>query len=509
MKLQKLTYKKVFNTRDESFSHKVDQCSFHIYKTIRLKLSKVLPLKEHEAYFLNDQNHDERFSSPMPNGFDYTTSKEVEGFVTLKYVDLFDYLPKEDIDSFRKQLHHFVKTNKRPSFSPAFFERDEERIINMGRYFDGYAFANLCMVEFKHNSFLSVNDSRVMVSIHNLSSSFALIRYRLYVTKEFSTEIEGCLNKKYAPYNDVCRQYDTPWYKPWKFGISCYSGDDARQKAFFSNLYKLIWELYSELKHCFTVHFSESTLFPPVFFTYSTNIRPDSKQFNLDFWKSIGLDSIPDYSQKYNLCVSSFHDRNNRRGTEMLALCGGKYTQNDFYPDLAEYHLPDYYCVYMVANAIRMVAERDIANLNIRISRAIRSGKTARLLRVRSAVERKTYYSYRFLQEFSGDTIDKEAFADFHNPALKEGSISAKLMLNTPSLLAETKTKIDNILQLLNDAAEFHLSKSNMALQWAMVIITILSLLIAGASLLASYNNFGEAIKSVFKLFPLVRNSLY
>ena len=82
-------------------------------------------------------------------------------------------------------------------------------------------------------------------------------------------------------------------------------------------------------------------------------------------------------------------------------------------------------------------------------------------------------------------------------------------MLNTPSLLAETKTKIDNILQLLNDAAEFHLSKSNMALQWAMVIITILSLLIAGASLLASYNNFGEAIKSVFKLFPLLRNSLY
>ena len=100
--MRKLTYKKEFYTRDESFSHKVDQCSFQIYKTIRLKLAKVHPLKEHEEYFLNDQNQDERFSSPMPIGFDYSTNKEAEGFVTLKYVDLFDYLPKK---SPRSLLH--------------------------------------------------------------------------------------------------------------------------------------------------------------------------------------------------------------------------------------------------------------------------------------------------------------------------------------------------------------------------------------------------------------------
>ena len=186
----------------------------------------------------------------------------------------------------------------------------------------------------------------------------------------------------------------------------------------------------------------------------------------------------------------------------MLALCGGRYTQDGIYPDIAEYHLPDNYCVYLVANAIRMVAERDIANLNKKISRAIRSGITSRLLRVRTAVERKIYYSNRFLREFSGDTIAKDAFLDFHNPALKEGSVSERMMRGIPSSMAETKAKIDNILQLLNDAAEFQLSKSNMVLQWAMVIITILSLVVAGVSLLAPYNNLDEAIKSVFKLFP-------
>ena len=41
------------------------------------------------------------------------------------------------------------------------------------------------------------------------------------------------------------------------------------------------------------------------------------------------------------------------------------------------------------------------------------------------------------------------------------------------------KTQIDNILKLLNDAAEYRSSESNIKLQWIMMIVTILSLFVA------------------------------
>lgn len=45
--------------------------------------------------------------------------------------------------------------------------------------------------------------------------------------------------------------------------------------------------------------------------------------------------------------------------------------------------------------------------------------------------------------------------------------------------------QIDNILKLLNDAAEYRSSESNIKLQWIMMIVTILSLFVA----LSSINN--------------------
>ncbi len=499
--MKKLTYRKVFQTEDEFFSHKLDQCSFRVYRFLRTKLSRVWPLKEHQVYFFQAEDRHGQASSEMPKGFDYATSQEVDGTITLKYIDIFDFLPKEDVDAFKKKLRHFVISNKRPSFAPAFFEKDEDRITDMGRYFDGCAFASLCAVEFLHNPFLSENGSKVMVSIRNLSSSFALMRYRLFVSKPFSSEVENCLKKEYDPYNDVCKQFGTPWYKPWKFGISYYYGDDARQKAVMSKLSLLKWEFYREIKRYLGMHFADAQLFPPVFFTYSTNIRPNSKCYNADFWNSIGLDYFADYSQKYNLCICSVQDKNDRTGMELLALCGGKTVQNEFYPEYAEYYLPDSYSTYLVANAIRQVAEREIVDSNKVISRTIIRGNTSQLLKTRAYVERKLYYCYRFLNEFSGNTLEKDVFTDFVNPGIKNGSISEKRMEGFPSHVKETKTKIVNILKLLNDVAEFEISKTNMAVQRIMIIITILSLIIALLTLLFSNGSLGTIIKSVFSCF--------
>ena len=64
----------------------------------------------------------------------------------------------------------------------------------------------------------------------------------------------------------------------------------------------------------------------------------------------------------------------------------------------------------------------------------------------------------------------------------------------------ETKVQIDNILKLLNDAAEYRSSESNIKLQWIMMIVTILSLFVA----LYSIKN-GDVINEIKNLIEWIK----
>lgn len=54
----KLSYDKVFERYTMSFSDKLAELSYSLYKTLRLRLTKIFPLSEHEKY----QFHDDPFS---------------------------------------------------------------------------------------------------------------------------------------------------------------------------------------------------------------------------------------------------------------------------------------------------------------------------------------------------------------------------------------------------------------------------------------------------------------
>ncbi len=66
--------------------------------------------------------------------------------------------------------------------------------------------------------------------------------------------------------------------------------------------------------------------------------------------------------------------------------------------------------------------------------------------------------------------------------------------------LKESKVQIDNILKLLNDAAEYRSSESNIKLQWIMMIVTILSLFVA----LYSIKN-GDVINEIKNLIEWIK----
>lgn len=494
--MKKLAFNKVYSNYKNSFSHKLSQQSFLVYKKIRIATAKHYPLKEHEQFRFNDNySFNERNNSTIPQGFDYESEQQVDGDIQLKYIDLFDYLPKEDAGIFKKRLEKYALANKKPKFSSFMTKDDTKRIDNISKYFDGDAFSRLYDIEISNNDYLKKNAPQLSVSVHNLSTSFLFVKYRFYISDSFSNELQEVFKMAFNPETDIVREYNIRWYEPWKFGKRIYRSDDIRQKTVYLKLAEIKWQIYTELAKNFKIYFSQSNLFPPVFSTYHTNIKIVDDSKHDTFWHSIGINDNFDCSTTYNLFIGYENDIGKYEGLRISSFCGGKYKSTDHLPEIAEHNCSDIYGTYLVANAMNIIAERNIAICNKKISKAIRKGRTLKLLKLRATTERKLYYIYRFLSEFSGATLNTEdlAEANFYNRYKKERSLTQLFLNGIPKHVDKMKSAIDSILDLLNNSTEFQTAKANMILQWGMIIITVLSLLVA---ITAIKNNQIDAIRT-------------
>ena len=498
----KLSYSKVFDRYTISFSDRLAELSYSLYKTLRLRVTRIFPLSEHEKYRFDDDPFSKEESADMPQGFDYIKNEIVDGVVKLDYIDFYDYLPKEDLSKFIKKLKKCVHRNKMPPFGALRSREDIAKIDNLGRYYDGQAFTHILSVRFRKNEKLQQSCSDISVSLRNLSATFLLVQYRVYITKEFNAKIAEICKEKYSGYTTVYRQFNTPWYAVKKFGRSLHTGNNVRQEKIYKMITQLKWQILKEIRKTYSVRFWEDGIFTPTFETYSTNIRPSNERRNLEFWDSISFDRVADYAPTYNACVCWNYKRGENEGMRLAAFCGGNYSRDNHLPEIAHYDISDIYGVYLTAATLEYVADRDIAICNKKISKVIRKAKTASVLKVRVAVERKLYYCYRFISEFSGKSIDQDDAKAFRHQFYKKGSVSSRRLEGISKRIKETKAQIDNILKLLNDAAEYRSSESNIKLQWIMMIVTTLSLFVALSSIIngnivSEIKRFIEWVKAI------------
>lgn len=499
----KLFYNNVFDRYTMSFSDRLAELSYYLYRTLRLRMEKILPLSGYEKYRFNDNPFTKKESADMPQGFDYIEKKSVNGFVKLDYIDFYDYLPKEDLSKFIKQLKKCARRNKLCPLGSVGSRKNIDRIDNLGQYYDGQAFTHILSFQFCKNEKLQQSCSDILVSLRNLSATFLLVQYRAYITKEFNAKVTEICKEKYSGYTTVYRSFNMPWYAVKKFGRSFYIGNNVRQEKIYKIVSKLKWQILKEIRKTFSIRFWEDQIFTPTFETYSTNIRPNNEHCNLEFWDSISFDRIADYAPTYNACVCWDYKHGKNEGIRLSAFCGGNYSKNDYLPEIAHYDISNIYGVYLTAATLEFVAERDIAICNKKISKVIRKSNTSSVLKIRVAVERKLYYCYRFITEFSGKSIDHEDVKAFRHQFYKKGSVSSRNLEGISHRIKERKAQIDNILKLLNDAAEYRSSESNIKLQWIMMIVTVLSLFVAlssinNSNLINEIKNLFEWIKTIF-----------
>lgn len=181
-----------------SFSDKLAERLYLLYKTLRLRLSKIFPLSEYEQYRFDDDPFSKEESADIPQGFDYIANKSVDGFVKLDYIDLYDYLPKEDLSKFIKELKKCVRRNKVTPFGVFRSREDINKIDDFGQYYDGQSFTHILSVRFRKNKNLQQYCSDISISLRNLSATFLVVKYRVYITKDFNAKIEDVCKAKYS-----------------------------------------------------------------------------------------------------------------------------------------------------------------------------------------------------------------------------------------------------------------------------------------------------------------------
>lgn len=202
-----------FNKYDVSLTQKLSRKAFYIYKKLRIWYSKWKPLTDGQRFRLEKDSHNE-ISATMPLGYDYSSYQRVDAHVNLNYIDFYDFLPKERVDIFRKQLKHFVSHNTTMPYGDVRDVFETEFIDEIGKYNDYYSYKRICDIRIINNEFLESNAQDVTISSCNLSTSFSIVKYRFYVKDEFNKKYNNICNSTLDTITDVFRPLNVPWYKP-------------------------------------------------------------------------------------------------------------------------------------------------------------------------------------------------------------------------------------------------------------------------------------------------------
>lgn len=504
MKTRKLKYKDVFPEYKKTWLDIFVQKAFEFHLGTAKGLGRIAPhnLKNwydtYEEFIEYHQNH-LVLATPVPKGYNSKKQRDEEGYVNLEYIDLYDFLPKEKFQQFKKHIINYRRQNEQSIFGTYMTAEDFQKIDRLENFSDGQSFYNIITCRIKKNRQLSNYCSQVSIKIMSLSPTYLIVQYRFFMSKSFNRDFNEIINKDYQGYFDVIRPAYINWIKLWRVSYTFYSGDDEREQKVYDFMGRAKWMMYTEIASNFGCYFGEEGEFPPCFETYKTNIRPSLKQPS-DFWRSILIDeSAMEYSMNLNMCVAwDFSPRNEPRKIQAIQGCGG-----DSFNGIMMSEISSEYAEYLVARTFNEVARKWMTICNREIGKELKRSKSKSILKTRLKIEKRLYYSRRFITEFESDLKECSATKRFKPAVLhsakgsfKRKSFTAIAFDSIGDCTQKTAKMIDDVIDHFDTVAEnnntyFGYKIAKYAL-WIAIITLIVTILFEIKNI-----NWNELIKCV------------
>ena len=163
------------------------------------------------------------------------------------------------------------------------------------------------------------------------------------------------------------------------------------------------------------------------------------------------------------------------------------------------------YAVYLVATAFNQLARFWMTQCNKDIGREMRKSKSKSILNTRLKIEKKLYYSRRFVLEFKSNLNGCHAINRFKPAHLKAGNNVIKIKSFTEQAfnsiddtISNTSKMIDKAFSYFNSSVESNNTYFSYKTAQYALIISIISL---GISIMSEMNgeNFSSVISNILK----------
>lgn len=462
MKKEKLKYQKVFSANRKNVHDKLVRKIFDFHLKLTEVLGNYAPVNWRRTYedckfFVSYHSKKSQVSTPIPSGYNRKENEWEEGKVELRFLDLYDFLPKENFQESKKKIFEYWKKNGRSKFGNYMSAQEFENLDRLEDFTDSESFYNIITCPIVKNQKLKKFCQQISIEIISLSPSYLIIRYRFVMTNEFNNAFKDIMRINYHGHFDTVRSSQFDWRKPWRTPYTFYEGDDERRQKVYDFINDVKWTMYDEIQKNFGCYFGNEGKFPPSFETYQTNILPQRDR-NAAFWRSILIDTnFMEYSTELDMCIA-WNFTSTKEPMKIQAIQGENY--NPFSSVMLS-EISNEYAEYLVARELNAVARDCMTKCNRDIGKELKKPKSRSILNTRLKVEKQLYYSRRFVVEFKSDLKGCRTTKRFKPACMHRGTVTIASKSFTEQAFnsldntsKSTMEMIDNILKHFDAMAE-------------------------------------------------------
>lgn len=468
----------------------------NMYAKIRIKTKSIIPLSETEKFYLRDREEFERKQNKK-RPFIETEHP----YYNIQFIHMFDYIPKENMGKFHKEVNKFKK--KHVGFNFPVHEAETEEL---GEFMPGRFLKNIYSMGIKETSSLYKYISAIYIGFQELTTSLNTVIY----TIKLKENIVNVLNEIFLyEFKDYYYWDDSnlKWFEFWKMGYSCYSGD-AYKQAFVDDCVKsLKWNVIKVLRRNLTLYLTEKNEVLPSVTAYKTNIDGNTNQH---FWYSINVQSpkLCDFFKNHSGCINW---SNGGESLDYIYKVEGRHSFLNLSWDIRYF-----YSQYLIRSTIIKntyeKAGKYVATIN---KFNIKYQPLKKWLSLKTDAEKETLYYKRFYNEQKPEMYDISDFEYMFGNYNKIGdSISENVIRRQYEEIQNAKEVLVQTLEYIDTNIAYRNSKENYSIQRQTLFITFLSMTVATLALVVScvaneniysylFNHRVQMIKMVFVIVSI------
>lgn len=466
----------------------------NVYAKIREKTKSIILLTQMEEIYLNDRSEKVRKKD--------TPFIETEHpYYEIEFIHMVDYIPKEGMDKFSKEMNKFKKEHVRWEFPV-----DEDAIATLGEFIPGSFLKPLYSLGIKETSPLYKYISSIYIGFQELTTSLNTVIYTIH----FKENIVEALNEIFLDEFEDYYYWDDSnlkWYEFWKMGWSSCVGDVYKQ-AFINDCIKsLKWNVLKILRETLTIYLAGEDKILPSVNVYKTNIDGNSSQ---RFWYSINVRS-PKYCDFFQDGSGCINWENEEGELEYIYREDGRKNFSSVPMDIRYY-----YSQYLIRNTILNDTYSKVGKYMETINTFNEKYRPLKKwLSFKAEAEKRVLYYKRFYNEQKPTMYERSDFKNmFLNCNKRNESISEKVIKQQYEKIQEADKVLKETLEYIDTNIEARNSSENYRIQRQTLALTFLSMTVATLALVVScitnkdvysfiFSNLTKMVKLIILVFVI------